>query len=47
MKTALIEEYMLNEIEIKEILGLGGKVGALTAIYEFIEFNSEYDVDKN
>lgn len=35
---------MLNEVEIKEILGIGGRVGALTAIREFIECNSEYEM---
>lgn len=42
MKTALMEEYMLNEVELLEILGLDNSKNPLKSIFQFIDYNSEY-----
>jgi len=44
MKNALIDEYMLNCLELKEILGLGITPSAIKAIFEFIDYNSNFAV---
>jgi hypothetical protein len=47
MKNALIDEYMLNGYELREILGLTTTSSALRAIFEFIDFNSTFDVEES
>lgn len=36
---------MLNPYELKEILGLSATSSALKAIFEFIDFNSTFEVE--
>ena len=38
---------MLNQEELRQILGFGGRVPALTAIYEFICCSCEFQIEKS
>jgi hypothetical protein len=44
MKAALMEEYMLNEMELSDILGLNRSRAPLKSLFEFIDSNSDYEV---
>lgn len=39
-----MEEYMLNEVELLEITGLSSSKAHLQTIFEFIDYNSDFEV---
>lgn len=47
LKAAFMDEYMLNSLEIAEILGFSETGSPLKAIAEFIDCNSSYEIEES